>query len=235
MARFASWPHKWPRIEPLGKLADVRYRFEWDARNFAAIYEADSRVSRWFNRVFRKAIFVRYAIAMQESGDVTGKSILDIGCGSGVYSVELARRGAKRVVGIDFSEPMLELARASARQAGIRSTEFVLDDFLAHDFGPEKFDVSIAMGVFDYLEDAQPFLTKMSSITRGKLMASFPKFSLLRGTARRLRYRLTNRGDVFYYKTEDVDRLATRAGIKCHRLVRCDSSGGGVILVGDNR
>ena len=219
----------------MSRLEDVKHRFEWDARNFAAIYEADSLVWRWFNRIFRKAIFVRYAIAMRESGDVTGKSILDIGCGSGVYSVEFARRGAKRVLGIDFSEPMLELARASARSAGTTATEFIRDEFLAHDFGTEKFDVSIAMGVFDYLDDAQPFLTKMSGITRGTLVASFPKFSLVRGTARRLRYRLSNRGDVFYYTADDVHRLAAGAGIKRHRLIRCDWSGGGAILVGDNR
>jgi hypothetical protein len=51
---------------------------------------------------------------------------------------------------------------------------------------------------------------------------------------RRMRYRLTGRGDVFYYSPDDVDRLAKRAGIKQHRLIRVDSSGGGVILVGDN-
>lgn len=74
--------------------------------------------------------------------------------------------------------------------------------------------VSIAMGVFDYLEEAQPFLTKMSQLTRGVVLASFPKFSLVRGAARRLRYRLTRRGDVFYYTADDISRLALLAGLK---------------------
>lgn len=220
----------------MSKLEEVKHRFEWDAAGFAAIYESDSITSRWFNRVFRKAIFARYEIAMRESGDVAGKSILDIGCGSGVYSIELARRGARRVLGLDFSEPMLAIARRSAESAGLASAiDFRRGEFLAHDFGAETFDVSIAMGVFDYLEEAQPFLTKMSRLTRGAVLASFPKFSLVRGTARRLRYRLTNRGDVFYYTADTVSRLAERAGIKRHRLVRLDSSGGGWVLVGDNR
>src|SRR5690606_37896097 len=128
-----------------------------------------------------------------------GRSFLDIGCGSGVYSIALARRGAARVLGVDFSAPMLDLARSAAAEAGVRDrTEFVRNEFLAHNFGDETFDVSIAMGVFDYLEEPEPFLTKMARLTRGKVLASFPRFSLLRGTARRLRYRLTNRGDVFY-------------------------------------
>jgi 2-polyprenyl-3-methyl-5-hydroxy-6-metoxy-1,4-benzoquinol methylase len=218
----------------MSKLEEVRHRFEWDAEGFAAIYRSDSLASRWFNRVFRKAIFARYEIAMRESGDVRGKAILDIGCGSGVYSIELARRGARRVVGLDFSEPMLEIARRDARAAGVEpAIELRRGEFLAHDFGGETFDVAIAMGVFDYLEQAQPFLAKMARVTRGKVLASFPKFSAVRGTARRLRYRLTGRGDVFYYTAGDLDALAAGAGLVRHRLVRLDSSGGGWVLVGE--
>jgi len=220
----------------MSKLDEVRHRFEWDAEGFASIYRSDSLAARWFNRALRRAVFARYEIAMRESGDVAGASILDIGCGSGVYAIELARRGGRRVLGLDFSEPMLELARRGAGEAGVGpAVEFVRGEFLAHDFGAETFDVSIAMGVFDYLEQAQPFLSKMARLTRGVVLASFPRFSLVRGTARRLRYRLTRRGDVYYYTAEQVDALATRAGLKRHRLVRIDSSGGGWVLVGDNR
>ena len=220
----------------MAKLEDVRHRFEWDAANFAAIYDADSSAaSRWLNRVLRRAVFVRYDVAIKESGDVHGKSLLDIGCGSGVYSTELARRGAKRVLGLDFSGPMLDIARASAREARVEgATDFLQGEFLSHDFGTETFDVTIAMGVFDYLEQAEPFLKKMSKLTRGKLIASFPRFSLVRGVARQMRYRLTGRGDVFYYSAADVDRLAESAEIKRHRLIHVSSSGGGVVLVGDN-
>jgi 2-polyprenyl-3-methyl-5-hydroxy-6-metoxy-1,4-benzoquinol methylase len=219
----------------MSKLDEVKHRFEWDATNFAGIYgdSGSSSASRWINRLLRKAIFVRYEIAMTESGDPHGKSFLDIGCGSGVYSVELAKRGAKRVLGVDFSEPMLGMARSSAAKAQVTDrTEFVRAEFLSHDFGTEHFDVSIAMGVFDYLEEPQPLLTKMAQLTSGKVVASFPRFSLVRGTARRLRYRLTNRGDVFYYTPDEVSELAERAGIRRHQLIRVDSSGGGVILVG---
>lgn len=218
----------------MSKLEDVQHRFEWDARNFAAIYKSDSIGFRVFNRVFRKAVFARYQIAMDECGEVNGKRILDIGCGSGVYSIELAKRGGQ-VTGLDFSEPMLSIARDGARTAGVQDkTDFVRGEFLSHDFGPQRFDRSIAMGVFDYLEEALPFLTKMSKLTSGKLMASFPQFSILRGTARRLRYRLTSRGDVYYYTPDVVHSLAESAGLKRHKLVRLESSGGGVVLVGDN-
>src|SRR2546421_3166006 len=99
----------------MSKLEEVKHRFEWDAANFAAIYDGSTFASRWFQRLFRKAIFVRYDVAMTESADIAGKSVLDIGCGSGVYSIELAKRGAKRVLALDFSDPMLAIARETAR------------------------------------------------------------------------------------------------------------------------
>jgi 2-polyprenyl-3-methyl-5-hydroxy-6-metoxy-1,4-benzoquinol methylase len=217
----------------MSKLDEVKHRFEWDAKDFAAIYGDSSAASRLFNRLFRKAIFDRYEITMKESGVPAGKAFLDIGCGSGVYSVELAKRGASRVLGLDFSEPMLTMARDSARQANVGDrTEFVRDEFVSHDFGGEKFDLVFAMGVFDYLEQPAPFLTKMAKLSRGKVVASFPAYSMVRGTARRLRYRLTGRGDVFYYRPQDVSALASSAGIARHVLVPIDSSGGGVVLVG---
>ena len=74
----------------------VRRRFERDAQSFDAIYRLErSPFLRWVNTTFRKAVFERYTITFEQAGDVTGKKILDVGCGSGVYSVDFARRGAR--------------------------------------------------------------------------------------------------------------------------------------------
>ena len=93
-----------------------RRRFEREAESFDAIYRLErSRLSRWFNRVVRKAIFERYEITFAEAGDVAGKAVLDVGCGSGVYAADFARRGARRVVGVDLSAGMLALAERGRR------------------------------------------------------------------------------------------------------------------------
>lgn len=55
-----------------------------------------------------------------------GAVILDLCCGYGRHSVELARRGY-RVVGVDISEPSLDLARTAAADAGVR-VEFIQGD-----------------------------------------------------------------------------------------------------------
>ena len=50
--------------------------------------------------------------------DMRGLSVLDIGCNGGFYSIEMKRRGAARVLGIDFDEDYLRQARFAAEVAG---------------------------------------------------------------------------------------------------------------------
>jgi 2-polyprenyl-3-methyl-5-hydroxy-6-metoxy-1,4-benzoquinol methylase len=211
----------------------VRRRFERDAGSFDAIYRVErSWSSRWFNRVFRKAIFERYEITFAEAGDVSGKAVLDVGCGSGVYSADFARRGARRVVGVDFSAGMREIARQEAVAHGVADRcEFRREDFMTAAFD-EAFDVGIAMGVFDYLPEPVPFLAKMASLTSGKIIASFPGHSLVREPLRTWRYRLSGKGAVCFYHRADVARIAAAAGLREPRIIPVRSSGSGFILVG---
>jgi ubiquinone/menaquinone biosynthesis C-methylase UbiE len=211
----------------------VRRRFERDAQSFDAIYRLErSPFWRWVNTTFRKAVFERYTITFEEAGDVTGKKILDVGCGSGVYAVDFARRGARRVVGIDLSNNMLQLARQEAEQHRVADRcEFIQADFLELDL-EDRFDISIAMGVFDYVPDQVTFLRKMVALTTGKVIVAFPSHSLLREPARRLRYRLAGKGDIYLYSQDDVERIAREAGLRDKEIIRIPSSGGVFVLVG---
>ena len=211
----------------------VRERFERDAQSFDAIYRLErSPFWRWVNTTLRKAVFERYTITFEQAGDVTGKKILDVGCGSGVYSIDFARRGAGRVVGVDFSGNMLRLARQEAKQHGVADRcDFIQADFLELELD-EKFDISIAMGVFDYVPDQVTFLRKMVEVTTGKVIVAFPSHSLLREPARRLRYRLSGKGEIYLYSQEDVERIATQAGLREKEIIHIPSSGGVYVLVG---
>src|SRR5215218_3957758 len=203
----------------------VRQRFERDARSFDAIYRLErSPFWRWVNTTFRKAVFERYDITFDQAGDVTDKTILDVGCGSGVYAVDFARRGARRVVGVDFSDKMLELASQEAEQHGVVDRcRFIRADFLELNL-KETFDVSIAMGVFDYIPDQVTLLRKMVALTTGKVIASFPGHSRLREPARRLRYKLAGKGDIYLYSQDDVERIATEAGLRDREIIRIPRS-----------
>jgi tRNA (mo5U34)-methyltransferase len=82
--------------------------------------------------------------------DLSGKSVLDIGCNAGFYSLEMKRRGAARVVGIDSDEGYLAQARfaAEVQRADIEFRQ--LDVYDVAKLG-EKFDVVIFMGVLYHL------------------------------------------------------------------------------------
>ena len=74
-------------------------------------------------------------------GDLSGKSLIDIGCGPGAYSVEFAKRGAD-VFGVDFSQNMLDKARDNAETANV---ELTLQKADAHSlpYTGESFDVAV--------------------------------------------------------------------------------------------
>lgn len=215
---------------------NVRRRFEREAESFDAIYRLErSWFWRWFNVTFRKGIFERYDLTFQHAGDVTGKTVLDVGCGSGIYCADFARRGAARVLGVDLSSSMLALAGEEAKRQGVaQQCEFRQGNFMNLDF-EGQFDISIAMGVFDYLADPLVFLQKMVSITRERVIASFPGHSPVREPLRRLRYKLAGKGNVYFYSEADLRRLVTGSGLDTSRseLIPIRSSGTGFVLVGE--
>ncbi|MCW6507185.1 TIGR04290 family methyltransferase [Lichenifustis flavocetrariae] len=82
--------------------------------------------------------------------DMTGKTVLDIGCNGGFYAIEMKRRGADRVLGIDFDEAYLSQARFAAEVNGL-AIEF--RKMSVYDVGSlgERFDLVIFMGVLYHL------------------------------------------------------------------------------------
>ena len=82
--------------------------------------------------------------------DLTGKSVLDIGCNAGFYSLEMKRRGAARVLGIDSDERYLAQGRLAAEVEGVDIEFRRLDVYDVGRLG-ERFDLVIFMGVLYHL------------------------------------------------------------------------------------
>src|ERR1051326_6195040 len=82
--------------------------------------------------------------------DLSGKSVLDIGCNAGFYALEMKRRGAARVVGIDSDPAYLAQARFAAGVLGADSEFRRLDVYDLARLG-ERFDLVLFMGVLYHL------------------------------------------------------------------------------------
>lgn len=82
--------------------------------------------------------------------DLTGKSVLDVGCNAGFYSMEMKRRGARRVVGIDVDEDFLAQARFATEVHGLDVELRHLSVYDVASLG-ERFDVVLFLGVLYHL------------------------------------------------------------------------------------
>jgi tRNA (mo5U34)-methyltransferase len=82
--------------------------------------------------------------------NLQGKTVLDIGCNAGFYAMEMKRRGAERVLGLDTDEEYLAQARFAADVSGL---EIEFRKMSTYDVGQlgERFDLVIFMGVLYHL------------------------------------------------------------------------------------
>lgn len=188
------------------------------AENFDSIYSgAKPGWARLLDRWLRRDMFQRLQWILEQSGDVRGRSVCDLGCGSGRYVVAYAQRGARLVVGVDAAPAMIEKARALAARANVlERCQFRVQNILDHpDVG--SFDITIAVGVFDYLEDPAPFLCRIRRITTVRFLATFPRLWTWRMPVRRVRLGLLG-CPVYFYTPGRIQAKLSRAGFELKRI-----------------
>ena len=127
------------------------------------IRERASALGDWFHNLDLKGVrtapnhflydypnnkFSAFAHALP--ADLNGKSVLDIGCNGGFYSLEMKRRGAARVLGVDSDERYLAQARFAAE---VSEADIEFRNLSVYDVARlgETFDVVLFMGVFYHL------------------------------------------------------------------------------------
>jgi ubiquinone/menaquinone biosynthesis C-methylase UbiE len=103
-----------------------------------------------------------------------GVELLDVGCGPGTITLDLAAAVAPgQVTGIENVEPPLEAARAEAARRGDRTTRFELGDVMALPYADGSFDVVHAHQVLQHLADPVGALREMARVCRpgGRVVA----------------------------------------------------------------
>ena len=186
--------------------------FDRYAHDFSAIYGTKNTIFHSVvNKLFRESMKLRFFMTLEGCNPVSGRTVLDVGCGPGHYSVALARRGAARVFGIDFAPGMLDIARETAARAGVSAaTTFEQADFVKREV-EGRFDYVIAMGFMDYMERPREVVEKALSVCDVRAFFSFPLDGGVLAWQRRVRYR--SRCDLYLYNEPQVRDLFVTAHV----------------------
>lgn len=203
-----------------GELLTQRNYWNREVNDFHSIYSRQkSKFATLLDQVFRKDMYERFVFTMEQSAPIEGRTFLDVGCGTGLYSLEYARRGAAHITGLDIAERMLEVCRRSAEREGLAERcEFVHSDLLEYDAN-RTFDVSIGIGLFDYISEPLPVMRKMREVTTDRAIMAFPRLWTWRAPVRKARLALRD-CPVFFYTKAAIASLVKEAGFASHTVTR---------------
>jgi len=186
----------------------VRNRFREKAQQFDDLYEDE----RPLVRLLRPGLFRRRQLAVNTVRAYGKPRVLDVGCGSGRIGEFVLEAGASRYVGIDFAEPMIDLARSRMKRFSDRA-ELLLDDFVEARL-EDSFDVVLALGLFDYLPEPHRYSRRMFELCAagGCVVGSFPSWSLIKGPVRKVRYEWIGDCPIFNYSRRELELMFGASG-----------------------
>jgi SAM-dependent methyltransferase len=149
-------------------------------------------------------------------GDVRGKTLLDVGTGTGRAAIVLAQAGA-RVTGIDASNEMLAVARPRAAQAAV-AISFQHGDAHALGFGDQSFDAVISLRVLMHTPRWQTCLAELCRVSRDLVVIDYPSrrsVALLESLVRRAAHAAGIRTEPYrVLSPAQVERAFTEAGFR---------------------
>jgi 2-polyprenyl-3-methyl-5-hydroxy-6-metoxy-1,4-benzoquinol methylase len=107
------------------------------------------------------------------------ESVLDVGCGEGVLTVEWAERlGDGRIVGIDLDDPKL---REEWEKRSRDNLEFRAEEATHLSFRDDEFDLASAIEVLEHVPEPEATIAEMARVARRHLLVSVPREPLWRG------------------------------------------------------
>ena len=184
----------------------MREHFRKKAFSFDHLYDEEHALQR----ALRPGLFNRREFALEVARGYEAPRVLDVGGGSGRLGELFLDQGASRYVDVDLSDSMLALARERLARFDEKVT-LIQGDFLEQPI-PGSYDVILAMGYFDYIENAPAHVERMSTLLApgGSVVASFPRWTWTKGPIRKLRYEVINNCPIFDYTRDGLVQLFTR-------------------------
>jgi len=181
----------------------VREHFRRKAFSFDRLYDEEHALQR----LLRPGLFDRREFALEVAREYEAPRVLDVGGGSGRIGELLLDQGASRYVDVDLSDSMLDLARERLQRFGDKVI-LLRGDFLEAAI-PGSYEVILALGYFDYVENPQAHVQRMSELAApgGSVVASFPRWTWTKGPIRKLRYEVINNCPIFDYTRDGLMQL----------------------------
>lgn len=149
--------------------SQIEHYFDRTAAETWAQLTSDAPVSRIRATVRAGRDQMRTTLLSWLGADLTGKTVLDAGCGTGALSAEAGARGAM-VLGVDVSASLVDVARARLPETLARAVRFAVGDML--DPAGDPFDAVVAMDSLIHYEkpDALTALAALAQRTKARLV-----------------------------------------------------------------
>lgn len=195
------------------------------ADTFDSLYENKRNPAmRILDGLFRSDIEGRFQETFKEFGDLSSKSVFDIGCGSGVYAQKAIELGASQVICLDPAKRMLELTEERLGALTSKDNYQLIEGSFPETTTSDISDHVIIMGLMDYIEDPVAFFSSLKGLFTISMAISFPSKHWFRTPIRKFRY---DRRDcpTYYFDIEKIKQVLIDAGFSNFKIQKLPGAG----------
>ena len=139
-----------------------------------------------------------------------GKTVLDVGCGTGNFAFKVAKKNAKYVLGIDYAEQAIVLAQKKHKHPNLQFKKINAKDV------KEKFDIIVSIGTLEHMDKPYEMLKNFKKHLKpnGKMIITSPNWTNPRGDMLIILYFLFNApitlADLHYLTPKDFEKWAQK-------------------------
>lgn len=159
-----------------------------------------------------------------------GHCVLEVGCGTGNYTIPVAHRCA-RTVAVDASPEMLRYTRGRLDREGLSGVETRLERLPGEPAASQSFDGTLAIGVLNYFKDLEGALKSLTSPLKP---GGWAVFNVPARSAEGRVYALAeffNRRRVYLYSIPEIVGLGKRIGLQVDAIATAGLTRGGITVV----
>jgi len=183
--------------------------------------------------------FVTKGITSTEAKEVIkemkwkGKRVLDVGCGTGNFAREIAKKDAKYVLGIDYADEAIKIAEKNNKEKNLKFKKL---DVIKLD---EKFDIIVSIGTIEHMDNPIKIIKKLKSCLNknGKIILTTPNWTNPRGYVLMTLWFLFNApitlADLHYLTPNEHLKMAKKVNMKLKWRTIEHSWGNGEIMIKD--